>query len=100
MFSIMISLFIGALVIIGNRTMLGLLFGRVEDFVMEACVTYLRIYMNEAVRFLSDFRQSLYLLHKLFRCLRKYLIFFPDNAHVIFPFGRESGNTDCYCQRC
>ena len=43
MFSILLSLFIGALVIIGNRTMLGLLFGKVEDSVMEACVTYLRI---------------------------------------------------------
>ena len=43
MFSVMISLLIGALVIIGNRTMLGLLFGRVENSVMDACVTYLRI---------------------------------------------------------
>lgn len=43
MFSILLSLLIGALVIIGNRTMLGLLFGRVEDSVMDACVTYLRI---------------------------------------------------------
>ncbi len=43
MFSILLSLVIGALVIIGNRTMLGILFGKVEDSVMDACVTYLRI---------------------------------------------------------
>lgn len=43
MFSILLSLVIGALVLIGNRTMLGILFGKVEDSVMEACVTYLRI---------------------------------------------------------
>lgn len=43
MFSILLSLLIGVLVIIGNRTMPGLLFGRAEDSVMDACVTYLRI---------------------------------------------------------
>ena len=43
MFSILLSLVIGALVLIGNRTMLGILFGKVEDSVMDACVTYLRI---------------------------------------------------------
>ena len=43
MFSILLSLVIGALVLIGNRTMLGILFGKVEDSVMESCVTYLRI---------------------------------------------------------
>ncbi|MDE5801988.1 MAG: MATE family efflux transporter [Lachnospiraceae bacterium] len=43
MFSILLSLVVGALVLIGNRTMLGILFGKVEDSVMEACVTYLRI---------------------------------------------------------
>ena len=43
MFSILLSLFIGALVIVGNRAMLGMLFGRVEDSVMDACVIYLRI---------------------------------------------------------
>lgn len=43
MFSILLSLAIGALVLIGNRTMLGILFGKVEDSVMDACVTYLRI---------------------------------------------------------
>lgn len=41
--SILPSLVVGALVIIGNRTMLRILFGRVEDSVMDACVTYLRI---------------------------------------------------------
>lgn len=43
MFSILLSLLIGALVIIGNRTMLGFLFGRVEDSVMDVCIVYLRI---------------------------------------------------------
>ena len=43
MFSILLSLVIGALVLIGNRAMLGILFGKVEDSVMDACVTYLRI---------------------------------------------------------
>ncbi len=43
MFSVLLSLLIGALVIIANRAMLGLLFGRVEDSVMDACVVYLRI---------------------------------------------------------
>ena len=43
MFSVLLSLFIGAFVLIGNRAMLGLLFGKVEDSVMEACVVYLRI---------------------------------------------------------
>ena len=43
MFSVLLSLFIGALVIIGNRAMLGLLFGKVESSVMDACVVYLRI---------------------------------------------------------
>lgn len=35
MFSILLSLVIGALVIIGNRTMLGILFGKVEDSIMQ-----------------------------------------------------------------
>ena len=43
MFSVLLSLLIGTLVIIANRAMLGLLFGRVEDSVMDACVVYLRI---------------------------------------------------------
>lgn len=43
MFSVLLSLLIGTLVIIGNRAMLGLLFGGVEDSVMDACVVYLRI---------------------------------------------------------
>lgn len=43
MFSVLFSLVISALVLVGNKKMLGLLFGRVEPEVMTACVTYLRI---------------------------------------------------------
>ncbi|MDE7248034.1 MAG: MATE family efflux transporter [Lachnospiraceae bacterium] len=43
MFGTVFSLMIAALVLIGNRGMLRLLFGRVEDSVMEACITYLKI---------------------------------------------------------
>lgn len=39
LFSILIAIF----VLIGNRGMLRLMFGRVEDSVMQACITYLRI---------------------------------------------------------
>lgn len=43
MFGMVFSLLTALLVLLGNRGMLRLLFGRVEDSVMEACVTYLRI---------------------------------------------------------
>lgn len=43
MFSTLFSILIGAVVLIGNEGMLRLMFGRVEDSVMEACITYLRI---------------------------------------------------------
>ena len=43
LFSVLFSIFIAVLVLIGNRGMLGLLFGKVEDSVMQACITYLRI---------------------------------------------------------
>lgn len=43
MFGTVLSFLIAVLVLIGNRGMLRLLFGRVEDSVMEACVTYLKI---------------------------------------------------------
>lgn len=43
MFGAGFALLLSALVLVGNRGMLRLLFGRVEDSVMEACVTYLRI---------------------------------------------------------
>ena len=43
MFGTVFSLMIAVLVLIGNKGMLRLLFGRVEDSVMDACVTYLRI---------------------------------------------------------
>lgn len=42
-FSAVFSVWIAVLVLIGNRGMLRLLFGKVEADVMEACVTYLRI---------------------------------------------------------
>lgn len=43
MISTLFSVFISLLVIWGNETLMGLLFGRVEPEVMSACVTYLRI---------------------------------------------------------
>ncbi len=42
-FSTIFSVIIAVAVLIGNQAMLSLLFGRVEDSVMAACVTYLRI---------------------------------------------------------
>lgn len=43
MFGTAFSLLIAVLVLIGNKQMLGLLFGKVEDSVMDACITYLKI---------------------------------------------------------
>ncbi|MCQ2500954.1 MAG: MATE family efflux transporter [Lachnospiraceae bacterium] len=43
MFSVVFSLIIALLVLLGDKMMLRLLFGRVEADVMSACVTYLRI---------------------------------------------------------
>ena len=43
MFSIVFSIVLSILVLIFNKQLLGLLFGKVESDVMEACVTYLRI---------------------------------------------------------
>ena len=42
-FSTVFSILIAVLVLIGNERMLRLMFGRVEDSVMQACITYLRI---------------------------------------------------------
>ncbi|MEY8392719.1 MATE family efflux transporter [Lachnospiraceae bacterium 45-W7] len=42
-FSTIFSVIIGAAVLIGNRALLSLLFGRVSGSVMEACITYLKI---------------------------------------------------------
>ncbi|MDL2233859.1 MATE family efflux transporter [Ruminococcaceae bacterium OttesenSCG-928-L11] len=43
MFSLLFSALVMGIVLLFNRSLLGLLFGRVEPDVMEACVTYLRI---------------------------------------------------------
>ncbi|MDR1641201.1 MAG: MATE family efflux transporter [Clostridiales bacterium] len=43
LFSTLFSIIIAVLVLIGNQAMLTLVFGRVEDSVMQSCVTYLRI---------------------------------------------------------
>lgn len=43
MFSTLFSVLVAILVLIGNKAMLQLLFGKVEDSVMQACITYLRI---------------------------------------------------------
>jgi putative MATE family efflux protein len=43
LFSTIFSVVISALVLIGNKRMLGILFGKVEPDVMQACITYLRI---------------------------------------------------------
>ena len=42
-FSTVFSVVIGTVVLAGNKVMLSLLFGRVEDSVMAACITYLKI---------------------------------------------------------
>lgn len=43
MFSTLFSLILTVLILAGNERILGLMFGKVEPEVMEACVTYLRI---------------------------------------------------------
>jgi len=43
MISVVISIIMGILVIIGNKTLIELMFGKTESSVMEACITYLRI---------------------------------------------------------
>lgn len=43
LFSTFFSVIVSAVVLIGNERILRLMFGRVEDSVMEACITYLRI---------------------------------------------------------
>ncbi len=43
LFSALFSVLIAGVVLIGNETMLRLLFGKVERPVMEACITYLKI---------------------------------------------------------
>lgn len=43
MFSTVFSVLIGLTILLGNETMLHLLFGKVEQPVMKACITYLRI---------------------------------------------------------
>ncbi len=43
MFGMAFSLLIAVLVLVGNQGMLRLLFGRVEDSVMESCIIYLKI---------------------------------------------------------
>lgn len=42
-FSVIFSLLVSALVLLGNEKMLRLMFGKVEGDVMQACITYLRI---------------------------------------------------------
>lgn len=42
-FSTVFSVFVSVLVLIGNEGMIHLMFGKVENDVMQACVTYLRI---------------------------------------------------------
>ncbi len=43
LFSTFFSVIVSAVVLIGNERILRLMFGRVEDSVMQACVTYLKI---------------------------------------------------------
>ena len=43
LFSVIFSVVVSALVLIGNERMLRLMFGKVEDDVMQACITYLKI---------------------------------------------------------
>lgn len=43
LFSTLFSIVIAGLVLLGNKSLMSLLFGKVEDSVMQACLTYLRI---------------------------------------------------------
>lgn len=43
MFSTVFSALVGGMVLVGNEGMLRLMFGKVEDDVMQACIVYLRI---------------------------------------------------------
>lgn len=43
LFSVIFSVLVSALVLLGNENMLRLMFGKVEGDVMQACITYLRI---------------------------------------------------------
>jgi putative MATE family efflux protein len=43
LFSTIFSVAVSGLVLLGNKWMLGLMFGKVEPDVMQACITYLRI---------------------------------------------------------
>lgn len=43
LFSVIFSVLVAALVLIGNEGMLRLMFGKVESDVMQACITYLKI---------------------------------------------------------
>lgn len=43
LFSTLFSVFIAVIVLIGNKSMLNLLFGKVDKPVMDACITYLKI---------------------------------------------------------
>lgn len=43
MFSILFSVLIAVVVLVGNKGILRVMFGKVEDSVMQACITYLRI---------------------------------------------------------
>lgn len=43
LFSVIFSVLVSALVLVGNEGMLRLMFGKVESDVMQACITYLRI---------------------------------------------------------
>ncbi|MGN0266788.1 MAG: MATE family efflux transporter [Lachnospiraceae bacterium] len=45
-FSTAFSILIAVFVLIGNERMLGLMFGKVEEDVMQACITYLRIHIR------------------------------------------------------
>ena len=42
-FSVVFSVVIGVLVLLGNEAILHVMFGKVEEDVMQACITYLRI---------------------------------------------------------
>lgn len=43
LFSAIFSIWVAALVLLGNEKIISLMFGKVEDSVMQACITYLRI---------------------------------------------------------
>ncbi|MFQ9073458.1 MAG: MATE family efflux transporter [Faecalibacillus faecis] len=85
MFSIVFSIILSILVLIFNKQLLGLLFGKVESDVMKVCVTYLRISAYSYPALLFTMQEPLYIVQwpkpsnnvyficcKYYQCCGKY----------------------------